>query len=110
VPSPLPITLGSDFSGVIDEIGNGATEFAAGEEIYGATNPNFVGGYREYAIASTAMVAFKPEKLTRVEAAWSPVVAVTAWQMLFDYAHAEAGQSALACAPHKRGKIVLAVA
>jgi NADPH:quinone reductase-like Zn-dependent oxidoreductase len=33
--------------------------------------------------------------LTDIEAASVPVVAVTAWQMLFDYAHAEPGQTAM---------------
>jgi NADPH:quinone reductase-like Zn-dependent oxidoreductase len=30
------------------------------------------------------MLAHKPRELTEVEAASAPVVAVTAWQMLFD--------------------------
>lgn len=36
-----------------------------------------------------------PKSLSFVEAASAPVVAVTAWQMLFDYAHATAGQTVL---------------
>src|SRR5580700_7333072 len=42
-----------------------------------------------------AMVADKPKKLTHIAAASSPIGAVTAWQMLFDYAHATAGQTVL---------------
>jgi NADPH:quinone reductase-like Zn-dependent oxidoreductase len=41
------------------------------------------------------MVARKPQGMSDVEAASAPVVAVTAWQMLFDYAKAEAGQTVL---------------
>jgi NADPH:quinone reductase-like Zn-dependent oxidoreductase len=41
------------------------------------------------------MVARKHESLSFTEAASVPVVAVTAWQMLFDYAKAEAGQTVL---------------
>jgi Zinc-binding dehydrogenase len=48
-----------------------------------------------YFIASAAMVARKPQGLSHVEAASVPVVAVTAWQMLFDYAQAKPGQSLL---------------
>jgi NADPH:quinone reductase-like Zn-dependent oxidoreductase len=95
VASPLPITLGSESSGVIESAGSGVTEFLVGEEVYGATNPNFVGAYAEYAVASVGMVANKPKKLTHTEAASVRVVAVTAWQMLFDYAHARSGQSVL---------------
>jgi NADPH:quinone reductase-like Zn-dependent oxidoreductase len=42
-----------------------------------------------------AMVADKPRKLTHIAAASSPIGAVTAWQMLFDYAHATGGQTVL---------------
>jgi NADPH:quinone reductase-like Zn-dependent oxidoreductase len=37
----------------------------------------------------------KPQRLSFLEAASAPVVAVTAWQMLFQYAQAKAGQTVL---------------
>lgn len=95
VKSPLPLILGSDLSGVTEEIGPGVSGFKAGDEVYGVTNPQFCGAYTEYALASAAMVARKPQDLSDVEAASVPVVAVTAWQTLFDYAQAKAGQTVL---------------
>jgi NADPH:quinone reductase-like Zn-dependent oxidoreductase len=53
------------------------------------TNSHFLGSYAQYALASQMMIAQKPRSLDFVEAASAPVVAVTAWQMLFDYAHAK---------------------
>ncbi len=91
----LPLILGSDLSGTVAQIGPNVSGFAVGDEIYGVTNPQFCGAYAEYALASSAMVARKPVKLTNIEAASVPVVAVTAWQMLFDYARATAGQTVL---------------
>ena len=91
----LPVTLGSDLSGVIEAVGPDVTRFKRGDEVYGVTNPQFVGAYAELAIASAAMIAHKPHSLTFVEAASVPVVAVTAWQMLFEYADATEGQSVL---------------
>jgi NADPH:quinone reductase-like Zn-dependent oxidoreductase len=41
------------------------------------------------------MVARKPTSLTYIEAASVPVVAVTAWQALFDHAHVTEGQTLL---------------
>jgi len=41
-PQP-PLTLGSDFSGVVDKVGPGVTEFAPADEVYGVTNPQFCG-------------------------------------------------------------------
>jgi NADPH:quinone reductase-like Zn-dependent oxidoreductase len=75
VQTPLPLILGSDVSGVIEAIGPGVSAFQAGDEIYGVTNPDFCGAYTEYAIASAAMVARKPQGLSHVEAASVPVVA-----------------------------------
>src|SRR3954467_9308896 len=69
LPQPLPLTLGSDLSGEIVSVGPGVTTFAAGDEVFGVTNPRFVGAYAEYAVASAAMLARKPRSLTHVEAA-----------------------------------------
>jgi NADPH:quinone reductase-like Zn-dependent oxidoreductase len=95
VSPPPPLTLGSDLSGVIKGVGSGVTEFQIGDEVYGVTNPQFCGANAEYAIAMASMIAIKPRGLTHIEAASVPVVAVTAWQMLFDYAHAEPGQTVM---------------
>ena len=91
----LPLILGSDLSGVVDSIGPGVTEFQPGDEVYGVTNERFIGAYAEFALAKAGMIARKPAKLNFMEAASAPVVAVTAWQMLFEYARLKAGQTAL---------------
>lgn len=93
-PRP-PLTLGSDLSGVVETIGPGGTDFRVGDEVYGVTNAQFCGAHAEFALASAGMVARKPRRLNHVEAASVPVVAVTAWQMLFEYAKVVAGQSVL---------------
>ena len=93
-PQP-PLILGSDLSGVVEAVGRGVTDFNRGDEVYGVTNPQFCGAYAEYALAASGMVARKPARLSHVEAASVPVVAVTAWQMLFEYAHLQSGQTAL---------------
>lgn len=95
VPQTLPLTPGSDIAGTVDAIGAGVSGFSIGDEVYGLTNDHFTGGYAEYALASAAGMAPKPRSLSFIEAASVPVVAVTAWQMLFDYAHAVAGQKVL---------------
>jgi NADPH:quinone reductase-like Zn-dependent oxidoreductase len=41
------------------------------------------------------MIAPKPRLLSHVEAASAPVIAVTAWQMLFQYAQATCGQTVM---------------
>ena len=47
----------------------------------------------EFAVATARMIARKPQFLNHVEAASAPVIAVTAWQMLFQYAEAMRGRT-----------------
>jgi NADPH:quinone reductase-like Zn-dependent oxidoreductase len=93
LPQPLPLTLGSDLAGDIVAVGSDVSEFRVGDQVYGVTNPRFIGAYAEYAMASAAMIARKPTSLTYVEAASVPVIAVTAWQGLFDEARLKADQT-----------------
>ncbi len=92
VSPPPPLTLGSDLSGVVEAVGAGVSRFKNGDEVYGVTNSQFVGANAQFAVASAEMIAPKPQRLSGLEAASVPVVAVTAWQMLFEHAHAQAGQ------------------
>ena len=91
LPQPLPLTLGSDLSGEVVAVASG--DLRVEDQVYGVTNPQFIGAYAEYALASAAMVAPKPTSLTHIEAASVPVIAVTAWQALFDQAQLKAGQT-----------------
>ena len=92
---PLPIILGSDLAGIVDSVGTGVPRFKRGDEVFGVTNKNFCGAYAEYAVASAEMMAAMPGSLSFVHAASVPVVAVTAYQMLVDYAQLKAGQAVL---------------
>ena len=91
----LPLILGSDLSGVVESVGSGIESLRPGDEVYGVTNENFIGAYAEFAVAKAKMLARKPANLNFLEAASAPVVAVTAYQMLFEYAHLQPGQTAL---------------
>lgn len=93
LPQPLPLTLGSDLSGTVVALGSDVSGLAVGDQVFGVTNTQFLGAYAEYAVASAGMLAKKPRSLSYAEAASVPVVAVTAWQGLFDHARLEAGQT-----------------
>jgi NADPH:quinone reductase-like Zn-dependent oxidoreductase len=93
-PQP-PLTLGSDLSGVVEQVGPGVSDFAPADEVYGVTNPQFCGAQAEFAVAMAGMIARKPQSLGYVEAASAPVVAVTAWQMLLQYGQATRGQTVM---------------
>lgn len=95
LPQPLPLTLGAEIAGVVAAVGPSVVAFRPGEEVFGVTNARFTGANAEYAVALTAMLAVKPRTLTYLYAASLPVVAVTAWQMLFDHGELVAGETVL---------------
>lgn len=91
LPQPLPLTLGTDLSGVVEAVASDVSGLRPGDDVFGATNPRFIGAYAEYAVAEAAMIAHKPASLTYVQAASVPVVACTAHQMLFEDAEVQPG-------------------
>ena len=93
--STLPLTPGSDVSGVVVDLGSAVAQLRSGDAVFGVTNARFTGGYAEYAIASAQMLARKPATLSFVEAAAVPVVACTAWQMVFDQGQIDATKRVL---------------
>ena len=89
----LPLVPGYDVAGVVEKTGAKVTRLKEGDSVYG-----FVlwgGGWAEYAVATEGEMALKPQSLTYIEAASVPLVALTAWQALFDAAKLRAGQTVL---------------
>ena len=95
VSPPPPLTLGSDLSGVVDRVGDAVKDFRVGDLVYGVTNPQFVGAQADYAVCQAGMIAPRPRGLSHLESASAPVIAVTAGQMLFEYADSKPGQTVL---------------
>lgn len=99
IPQKLPLTLGSDVAGVVERIAEEVMprddDIRVGNAVFGLTNQTFTGGYAQYAAASIDSIALKPKRLNFIEAASAPVVAVTAWEMLFDYASLTRGETVL---------------
>ena len=96
IAQALPLTLGSDIAGIVERVHGDATEvLQSGDAVFGLTNDSFTGGYAEYAVAELASLARKPQSLSFTDAAGVPVIAVTAWKMLFEHADLASGQSVL---------------
>ena len=91
----LPIILGIDIAGVVEEVGDGIEKFQPGDAVYGMTVSGLSGGYAEYALASVDTMAPKPESLDFEKAAAIPIAALTAWQAMFDVANLRRGQKIL---------------
>lgn len=97
IPQELPLVLGGEVAGLVEAVGasSGVNTIKPGDAVYGLTNPSFTGGYAQYAIAKLDSIDHKPSTLSFDEAASVPIVAATAWEMLFDYADISAGQTVL---------------
>ena len=88
----LPLTPGADLCGRVDAVGENVSQWSTGDEVFGVTNDHFVGAYAQYAIADAHRLARKPARLDAAAAAAVPVVAVTAWQALFEQAQLRKGE------------------
>jgi NADPH:quinone reductase-like Zn-dependent oxidoreductase len=87
-PLQFPSTLGMDFSGIVNQLGEDdmSSDFKEGDEVYGQASV-FSGGsgaFAELALANKDSVAHKPKTLNHVEAAALPLVGVSAWQALVE--------------------------
>lgn len=85
---------GHEFSGVLETV-NGASGFAAGQEVYGMNDWFSEGAMAEYCLTKPEFIAPKPARLTHAEAASVPIGALTAWQGLFDHARIQPGERLL---------------
>lgn len=91
-PMPLPFTSGMDVSGTVEAIGADVKAFQVGQAVYGVLK---MGAYAEFATTPEDAIALKPKTLDFVQAASVPLVAMTAYQSLFDHADLKAGQTVL---------------
>jgi NADPH:quinone reductase-like Zn-dependent oxidoreductase len=93
-----PAVLGIDLAGTVVELGTGTEDrFAIGDEVYGMTGgvgPH-QGSLAEYVAADVDLLARKPARLSMVEAAALPLVAITAWEALVDHGRVADGQLVL---------------
>lgn len=93
---PLPTITGHDVSGVVEAIGPGVTNFAAGDEVW--YTPQIFdgpGSYAEYHVAAENIIGKKPASLSHLEAASLSLVGGTAWEALVVRAGLRVGESIL---------------
>lgn len=95
IPYKMPLTIGWDMSGVVEQVGAEVTHLSVGDEVYGRPDIARDGSYAEYMVVRASEVAAKPETLSHNEAAAVPLAGLTAWQALFDHAQLKKGERVL---------------
>jgi NADPH:quinone reductase-like Zn-dependent oxidoreductase len=89
---PKRRVLGTDFSGVVEGVGNEVTELRPGDEVFGGARS---GAFAEYAAARVRAVAAKPPNVTFEDAAAVPIAGLTALQGLRDKGGLQPGHHVL---------------
>ena len=79
-----PRILGWDAAGIVEAVGDGASLFKPGDEVYYAGDITRPGAYAEYQLVDERIVGRKPSSLSFADAAGLPLTTITAWEAFFD--------------------------
>ncbi|TDT45203.1 NADPH:quinone reductase-like Zn-dependent oxidoreductase [Maribacter spongiicola] len=90
---PKDTILGADFSGIIEEVGNGVTNFKVGDHVFGEMLGG--GAFAEYACVTANVCAKMPEHADFPSMSGIPVAALTAYQALITHGKIKEGESIL---------------
>lgn len=93
----FPITLGSDFSGVIKKVIDGASELKVEDEVYGYANVLYggSGSFADFVAVNSNNLTRKPKNISHDEVASLPLVGVSALQAIEDNIKLQGGQKIL---------------
>jgi NADPH:quinone reductase-like Zn-dependent oxidoreductase len=91
----FPHILGRDFSGVVAATGEGVSDFAVGDAVFGVNDAGIEGAYAEKLAITAAIVAHKPDRLSHLQAAAVALTGITAIWAIEDTAHLQAGETIL---------------
>ena len=98
-----PRVLGWDAAGIVERVGGAVSLFKPGDEVYYAGDITRPGSNAQYQAMDARLVAHRPRRLDAAAAAALPLVAITAWELLFhrmpyDPEHGGEGKSLLVIA------------
>lgn len=92
VPHQLPLTMGHEFAGIVEEVGSQVQGLSVGDKVYGLMPTIKAGAFAEWAAVSASILAPMPEGLSYTEATSIPLTALTAYQAL-DLMQVQAGKT-----------------
>src|SRR4051794_9319384 len=91
----FPAVPGHEVSGVVVDLGWGASGLAVGDEVFGLTDWYRDGSMAEYLAVEARNLAPRPARIDHAAAATIPMSGLTAWQGLFRHGRLEAGDTVL---------------
>ena len=92
-----PRILGSDYSGIISEVGKNISSYKKGDEVFGMIDNIKIkdGTYAEYIIVTENDICLKPKNTSFEEAASLPLVTLTSYLALLNIGGIKKGSSVL---------------
>jgi len=90
-----PMIPSHEVSGTVAALGDGVTDFAVGDEVFGLIDFDRDGAAADYVTVPDVNLARKPRSISHPEAASLSLAALTAWQALVDHADLALGEQAL---------------
>lgn len=82
VSHELPLTMGHEFAGIVEEVGSQVQGLSVGDKVYGLMPTIKAGAFAEWAALPASILAPMPEGLSYTEATSIPLTALTAYQAL----------------------------
>ncbi|RUL70982.1 zinc-binding alcohol dehydrogenase family protein [Dyella choica] len=78
-----PRVLGFDAAGTVEAVGAAVNGFKLGDQVYYAGDITRAGSNAQYQAVDARLAAHRPRRLDAAAAAALPLVAITAWELLF---------------------------
>ena len=93
----FPVIPGWDVAGIVDRVGAGVTEFAAGDEVIGFVREEILhhGTYAEKISVPSSTLVCKPHNATWAQAAGLPLAGLTAYQAIVHTLKVTKGETVL---------------
>lgn len=92
---PMPLTLGNECSGIVEQVGSKVKGFQKGDRVYTRLPIGKIGAFAEYVAAEQDAVAKMPEGYDFNIAAAIPLTGLTAYQAIVEELEAKPGQTIL---------------
>ncbi len=92
---PMPLTLGNECSGIVEQAGNKVSGFQKGDRVYTRLPLNKIGAFAEYVAVDQNAIAKMPMGYDFNTAAAIPLTGLTAYQAIVEELEANPGQTLL---------------
>ncbi|ASJ20360.1 NADP-dependent oxidoreductase [Brachyspira hampsonii] len=91
----MPLTLGNEFSGVVEKIGKNVKDFKIGDKVYTRMPIEKIGAFADYAAVDSKFLSLMPNNCDFSSAAAIPLTALTAYQAFKEELEAKSGETVL---------------